>query len=293
MTGYRSPFREPPKVELGPLSVGLRQAATRAMNRLPSGGRIVRQGSARRVTHTQGALGCTGLVLAAGAAFVAVTTGWLPRSHLEVAVVLATVIAAGACLAVVLQALDRARPLPTCEAEPVGHAARRVARRLARLATCADADAARFGVRRIHALQRALSAAADPTLLPWIPDDVRGRGELLLARAIVAHARPGWTRDAAVRAEVRSLLVRARKHLDEPSAAEADLLALDGAPEPPEEARTTRGKGPLRRRFPQHVTSAPRVGADVNAGAAEDETLGEETAPRTRRRRERRLDVVP
>ncbi|MRG97599.1 hypothetical protein [Polyangium spumosum] len=298
MTGFRpagapqSPFREPPKLELGPLSVGLHQAASRVMKRLPSGGRIVRQAPARRAAHTQGALGCTGLVLAASAAFIAVTTGWLPRSHLEVAIVVATVIAAGACLAAVLRALDRARPLPTCEGEPVGHAARLVAQRLARLSTCATEDAARFGPRRINALRRALAAAAEPALATWIPDDVRGRAELLLARAIVAQARPGWTRDAALRAEVRSLLVRATKHLDEPSVAEADLVALDAAPLPPkDEATGARGREPLRRRSRQRFASEPR--GVVDEGAAEEEAQHEENHARARRLRERRADVIP
>ena len=299
MTGFRragapqSPFREPPKLELGPLSVGLHQAASRAMKRLPSGGRIVRQGPTRRVAHTQGALGCTGLVLAASVAFIAVTTGWLPGSHLEVAMMIVTVIATGACLAAVLQALDQARPLPTCEAEPVGHAARLVAQRLARLSTCAAEDAARFGPRRINALRRALAAAADPTLLSWIPDDVRGRAELLLARAIVAQARPGWTRDAAVRAEVRSLLVRATEHLDEPGDAEADLVKLDAAPLPPSDvAPAARGREPLRRRFRARFATSETHGA-LDEHAAEEEAQHEEMPPRARRRRERRADVIP
>ncbi|MDC0741218.1 hypothetical protein [Polyangium mundeleinium] len=298
MTGVRragtpqSPFREPPKLELGPLSVGLHQAASRAMKRLPSGGRIVRQGPTRRIAHTQGALGCTGLVLAASAAFIAITTGWLPQSHAEVAIVMVTVIVAGACLAAVLLALDRARPLPTCEAEPVGHAARLVAQRLARLATCAAEDTARFGPRRINALRRALSAAADPALATWIPDDVRGRAELLLARAIVAHARPGWTRDAAVRAEVRGLLVRAATHLDEPAVAAADLVRLDAAPLPPADAVAgAHGREPLRKRFRQRFASEPGSAADE--AAAEEEAQHEEMRPRARRRRERRANVIP
>ncbi|HVK64463.1 MAG TPA: hypothetical protein VM694_08315 [Polyangium sp.] len=298
MTGVRragtpqSPFREPPKLEFGPLSVGLHQAASRAMKRLPSGGRLVRQGPTRRIAHTQGALGCTGLVLAASAAFIAITTGWLPQSHAEVAMVMVTVIVAGACLATVLLALDRARPLPTCEAEPVGHAARLVAQRLARLATCAAEDAARFGPRRINALRRALSAAADPALATWIPDDVRGRAELLLARAIVAHARPGWTRDAAVRAEVRGLLVRAATHLDEPAVAAADLVRLDAAPLPPTDAvASAQGREPLRKRIRQRLASEPGAAADETA--AEEEAQREEMLPRARRRRERRADVIP
>ncbi|MDI1436263.1 hypothetical protein [Polyangium sorediatum] len=298
MTGVRragtpqSPFREPPKLELGPLSVGLHQAASRAMKRLPSGGRLVRQGPTRRIAHTQGALGCTGLVLAASAAFIAITTGWLPQSHAEVAMVMVTVIVAGACLAAVLLALDRARPLPTCEAEPVGHAARLVAQRLARLATCATEDAARFGPRRIDALRRALAAAADPALATWIPDDVRGRAELLLARAIVAHARPGWTRDAAVRAEVRGLLVRATTHLDEPAVAAADLVRLDAAPLPPADAAAgAQDREPLRSGSRQRFASEP--GAAADEAAAEEEAQHEEMQPRARRRRERRADVIP
>ncbi|MDI1478621.1 hypothetical protein [Polyangium sp. y55x31] len=294
MTGVRragapqSPFREPPKLELGPLSVGLHQAASRAMKHLPSGGRLVQRGPTRRIAHTQGALGCTGLVLAASAGFIALSTGWVPRSHAEVAMVMATVVVAGACLAAVLLALDRARPLPTCEAEPVRHAARLVAQRLSRLATCATDDAARFGPRRINALRRALSAAADPALATWIPDDVRGRAELLLARAIVAQARPGWTRDAAVRVEVRRLLVRAAEHLDEPAVAEADLARLDAAPLPPaEEAPGARGRRRLRQRF----ASEPRAAADEHA--AEEEAQSEEMRSRARRRRERRADVIP
>jgi len=268
------PFREPPKVELGALSVGLGHAARRAMRGIPSGGRLVSQRPSPKRPHALGALGCTGLVLAATVAFVAITTGWLPKTNAGVALVMATVIVAGACLAAVMLALDRALPTTTREGQAVGHAARLVSRRLARLARCADEDAARFGTRRMNALRRAISAASDPAIVTWIPDDVRGRAELLLARAIVARATPAWTRDEAVRAEVRGLLLRAIEHLDVPSPAEADLAALEASP------------GPSR------VASRGAWTAEAYDAESEAEALAEAAEPRSSQRQERRLDVI-
>jgi hypothetical protein len=100
--------------------------------------------------------------------------------------------------------------------------ARPVLRRLIRLAALLR----RGRLARDHegALRRALAAAGEPDLAPWIPADVRGRAQLLLARAVAA-AQP--TLPAQARREVRSLLTAAASHLDDAAPAVADLAAVD------------------------------------------------------------------
>jgi hypothetical protein len=275
-----TPFREPPKVELGPLSVGLGRATARVLAaRLPSGGRLVKQGAVLRDPHERGALGCIGFVMAAIAAFVALTTGWLPRTHMDIALVAAVVIVAGASLAAVITALDRVRAPVTYEGEVVGRAARRIVRRIARIAALAENDGAHLGPRHVAALRRALSAAADPALSSWIPEDVRGRTELLLARAIAREAGTHFPRDAAVAAEVRSLLVRAADHLEDPRGARLDVAALDASP-----VKARASQKP--RRF------APLPLAAEDEDAAEREGFGEEEAALRRQTKAPRLGVI-
>jgi hypothetical protein len=222
-----SPFREPPGAELGPLAVGLTRAARRALiGVLPSGGRVLAPAQ-RGGAHMTGALGSLGVVLVAGCALIARAGGWAPRTLGGTAAVLALVIAGGLSLAAVLRALDAPRERLTLRGDLVGRAARRALRRAARLGAHAERAPERFGARRVAALHKTLEMLADPAVCGWIPDDVRGRTELLLARALAAGAGARWSRDDRLRAEVRALLAAAAGHLAEPAPAEADLQVLD------------------------------------------------------------------
>jgi len=276
-----TPFREPPKVSLGPLSVGLRRRLSRVMARLPSGGRILEEGAPRKAPHTRGAIGCTGFTLAVAAAFVALTTGWLPRTHAGVFLVIAVVIGAGACLAAVISTLDRARTLPTREGQAVGRAAKRVMKRIARLAARAADERSSFGPRHITSLRRALAAASDPSLASWIDEDVRGRVELLLARALAKEAGARLPRDAVMVADVRAMLVRASEHLEDPSAALVDLAALDASL-----WRTSR----RRIKAPSSLDLSPAIMLEDEARLVEEALAEDDLALRPEARR---LGVIP
>lgn len=271
--GTVSPFREPPGIELGPLEVGLGRAARRAMAGLiPSGGRLIAPDGYARIlhgeggpwrgrSHAAGALGSLGLVLVAGCAFVAATGGWELRGAGATAATVALVIAGGLSLAAVLHAIDAPRERLTVRGAVVGRAARRALRRALRLARHAARAPERFGPRRVTALRRTLAMLADPLIADWIPADVRGRAELLLARAIAASVGARWARDAGVRAEVRGLLLAAADHLSEPTPARLDLLVLA---EHTEAASTSRA--PRRPREPPAAqrrfrTQAPHAAA--------------------------------
>jgi hypothetical protein len=230
-------------------------------------------------------------VLAAAAAFVAGTTGWLPRTGVDASLLVAFVLLAGTCLATVMTAFDRGARQPTRPGEAVGRAARRVVERLSRIAAQAEAEPERFGARRVAALRRALVTASDPDLLPWIPADVRGRAELLLARAIAAQAGPRWASDPVAHAEVASLLARAAANLEDPRAAEADRRALAAAPAAPRARPRARDRVRLRIRPATRIAAglSLREAPDENQAALEAEALAEaERAPQGRR-----LTVIP
>lgn len=281
--GGVSPFREPPGVELGPLDVGLGRAARRAMvGLIPSGGRLIapdgysrliqgERGSWRGRSHAAGALGSLGLLLVAACAFVAATGGWELRGVGATAATVALVIAGGLSLAAVLRALDAPRERLTVRGAVVGTAARRALRRALRLAHHAARAPERFGPRRVTALRRTLSMLADPLIADWIPADVRGRAELLLARAIAASAGARWTRDASVRSEVRALLLAAADHLIEPTPARLDLLMLA---ERTEAAPTSRE--PRRQ---QHEPAAARIRRGMPSLHAPPGAVAEDAAP--------------
>ncbi|MCC6554397.1 MAG: hypothetical protein IT372_15575 [Polyangiaceae bacterium] len=222
-----SPFREPPEVELGPLEVGLQRAARRAMmGTIPSGGRLVAL-RPRAATHAAGALGSMGLFLVLALGLAASAVGWSPLSAAGTASVVALVIAGGLALAVVLRALDGPRDRRTFRGDVVGRAARRALRRTLRLAAHAVRSPERFGARRVAALRRTLGMLSDPLIAAWIPADVIGRTELLLARAAAASGGARWSRDERLLAEVRALLRAAVDHLAEPEPARSDLRALE------------------------------------------------------------------
>lgn len=239
-------FREPPRVELGPLELGLVGCVRHAVARLPRGGRVRGRRPPSWAPCTIGALGSGGLCASAAAAFVTSTSGWQPEAGTARALVLALVIFAGLSLALLLRALDqpprreraglsaRTTVLP---AEVVGRAARRTLGRIARLATQAERHPHQFGPRRVAALRRAIAAVRDPDVSPWIPTDLLGRAELLLARAVALQAGQRWVRDPQRRADVGDLLRRAARHLDDPRSADADLDAMGEA----------RERGPRRR----------------------------------------------
>jgi len=235
-----SPFREAPEVELGPLEVGLEVAVTRATARLPSGGRLVAGPPVPSAARRSGALGSAGLLLVGATALVAWSTGWQPGSIAELAASVPVVVFGGLSLAAVFSAVDRLghrggsrSPQSSTGAlvvrgELVSRRARAVLRRLARIE--AQARRGRADPSRAAALRRALAAAAAADIVPWIPADVRGRAELLLAREIAATGGCSWRARTAARGEVRALLAAAAEHLDDGAPARADLAALGDTP---------------------------------------------------------------
>lgn len=247
-----SPFREPPEVTLGPLDVGLGRAARRAMiGMIPSGGRLV--APQRRAPHAfpgwgdsaftgalVGALGSLGLLLVIAVAFVARAAGMTPGSAFGTLFFVALVLAGGYSLAVVLRAIDEPRARLALPGEVVGRAARRALRRVMRLSGHAARSPERVSPRRVAALRRTLDMLTDPLVADWIPADVRGRTELLLARAMAASGGARWARDARLLIEVRSLLAAAAAHLSEPGPARSDLLTLDEIGGPGERRDTLR-----------------------------------------------------
>jgi hypothetical protein len=250
-----SPFREPPSVQLGPLRVGLGRAAQRAMKGvIPSGGRLLApephergvHGDTPRKgrSHTAGALGSLGLLLVGAGAFVAATSGWRPQSGGCIAITMALVIAGGLSLAAVLRAIDAPCERRTLRGDLVGKAARRALQRAQRLARDAARSPERFGQQHIRALRRTLDRLADPLIVDWIPADVRGRAELLLARAIAASVGTRWIREPRLRTEICSILLDAESHLDEPTPARSDLLKIVGHESAATRAQRSR-RGPV------------------------------------------------
>jgi hypothetical protein len=225
-----SPFRDAPPVELGPLDVGLSAAASRAVTALPTGGRLIVPRRPRFAAYLAGALGSTGLFGVLLWAVAAWSSRWSPRALSDIGLCIAAVIVGGGSLAAVMHALDQnARPL-TRSGEAVRRGARSVLDRLAVLADRAERSPSDFTERHAAGLRRALASAEAPDLAPWIPDDVRGRAELLQARAAALHGGPAWSANDARRERVRALLVSAAQRLTDPRPARRDLAALDGAP---------------------------------------------------------------
>jgi hypothetical protein len=258
---------------------------------IPSGGRLIAPdvygegGSWRGRSHAAGALGSLGLLLVSACAFVAVTGGWELRGLRATAVTVALVIAGGISLAAVLHAIDAPRERLTVRGAVVGRAARRALRRARHLAHHAERAPERFGPRRVTALRRTLSMLEDPLIADWIPADVRGRAELLLARAIAASAGARWAREASLRTEVRALLLAAADHLIEPTPARLDLLALTEHTEPTPTQREPRRplhgtaaaqlrrKAPARHVPPDAVAEDAAMVVDVDATEASGEAL--------------------
>lgn len=254
-----SPFRDAPPIELGPLEVGLIEAAVRAASRLPRGGRLVAMRAERGAAHTMGALGSVGVLTTGAVVFVIASTGWRPTSNAGLLLCVLTIAAGGLSLATVLRAFDRHAVQPTRRGAEVGRAARAVLDRMARVA-----DEARRGpalAEHVAALRGAIARAEDPELVPWIPRDVRGRAELLLARVVAATTGPAWSSYEAPRREVRALLVAATWHLDDATPAQADLAAM--AP-----ATGDRLPAPTQVRFLPEWAEA-----EAEAAAAEAEAL--------------------
>lgn len=222
-----SPFRDAPTVELGPLDVELERAASRAMVALPRGGRVVSSRGPRIEAHVAGALGSLGLCAVAVTALIAYGAHFRLASLADLALCLALLGMGGLSLAVIFRATDRSSAQRTRSGAAVGGDARRVLRRIVRLAGGAERRPTEIHHRRALALRRALRDAAEPDLARWIPDDVLGRGELLLARAEARLGGVRWADDEGRRGRVRALLDAAARHLDDPAPAEADLAALD------------------------------------------------------------------
>ncbi len=224
-----SPFRDVPQIELGSLDVGLDAAAQKAMLGLPRGGRLLTMESRPGAAHATGALGSVGVFAFGILTFVGWTTGWSPHGLVDLGLGFIALIFGGMSLAAVLRASDRDGARLTRPGKVVSRSAGRLLQRLAKLAWQAARSPERFGPRRIGALERTLAAVVDPELERWIPTDVRGRAELLLARAGAAAGGPSWADDPAMRKRTCALLESAAGHLLDPAPAEADLAALDRA----------------------------------------------------------------
>jgi hypothetical protein len=240
------PFRDPPRVELGPLSVGLVDAAARAMAQLPQGGRLVGRRPAAITPQAMGALGSGGMFTVLAICFVTMTSGWQPAGWSGRGLISLLVLAGGASLALLLRAMDRVTGKPVLRADVVGRNARRTVARISRLALRAEQSPYDFGARRVLALRRAIAATRDPDVAPWVGRDLLGRAELLLARALALHSGPRWIDDPARHADVCDLLRRAMDHLSDPAPAMGDLESV-----PARVARATprRRRIQLQRRF--------------------------------------------
>ncbi len=217
------------EVELGPLTVGLEEAALRAIVRLPRGGRLLSSRSAGLEAHVTGALGSAGMLAVTAAAAVAGATGWQPSATFDGA----------------LCAAARTAGALTQPGDVVGRRATSLLRRMKRIAALVRRG--RVSPGRAAALRRAIASSADPDLDAWIPRDVIGRAELLLARLVAATAGPGPF-SPSTRREVHALLEAAAIDLDDAGPAEEDLAALGRAAIP--SPRGPRVGWSSRRRFP-------------------------------------------
>jgi hypothetical protein len=224
------PFRDAPPVELGPLDVGLSTAATRAIAALPRGGRLIVPRRPRFAAHLAGTLGSTGFVGFALWAVVARSSHWSPHTISDLGLGALAIILGGSSLAAVMLGLDRNKRPLTRSGEEVRRDARGVLDRLIDLAERAERTPHDLTTPDLAKLALALASAETLERAPWIPDDVRGRAELLLARTIAALAGHAWAADDARRDRVRALLTSASAKLTVPAPARDDLAALDGAP---------------------------------------------------------------
>jgi hypothetical protein len=225
-----SPFRDAPPVELGPLDVGLSAAATRAVAALPRGGRLIVPRRPRFAAHLAGAMGSTGFVGFLLWAVVARSSHWSPHTISDLGLGALAIILGGGSLAAVMLGLDRNKRPLTRSGEEVRRDARGVLDRFIDLAERAERTPHELTTPDLAKLALVLASAETLERAPWIPDDVRGRAELLLARTIAALAGHAWAADDARRDRVRALLTSAAAKLADPAPARDDLAALDGAP---------------------------------------------------------------
>jgi hypothetical protein len=228
-----SPFRDAPPVELGPLTVGLSAAASRAIAALPTGGRLIIASRPQLAAHLAGALGSTGLVGFLIWAVIARSSRWSPHTLADLGLGALAILLGGGSLAAVMLGLDRNRRPLTRSGEEVRRDARAVLDRLVAVASRGERIPHALTKPDLASLTRALASAGTLERAPWIPDDVRGRAELLLARTIAALAGHAWADDEARRDRVRALLTSAAAKLADPAPALEDLAALDGAPRGP------------------------------------------------------------
>lgn len=226
-----SPFRDAPPVELGPLDVGLSAAAARAVAALPKGGRLIVPRRPRFAAHLAGTLGSTGLVGFAMWAAVARSSHWSPHTISDLGLGALAIILGGVSLAAVMLGLDRTTLPLTSSGEEVRRDARGVLDRFIDLAERAERTPHELTLPDVVKLAFALASAETLERSPWIPDDVRGRGELLLARSLAAFAGHAWAADDARRDDVRARLISAAAKLADPTPAHDDLAVLDGAPQ--------------------------------------------------------------
>ena len=225
-----SPFRDAPPVELGPLTVGLAAAASRAIAALPTGGRLIITSRPQLAAHLAGALGSIGLVGFLIWAVIARSSHWSPHTLADLGLGALAILLGGGSLAAVMLGLDRNRRPLTRSGEEVRRDARAVLDRLVAIANRGERTPHALTKPDLASLTRALASAATLERAPWIPDDVRGRAELLLARSIAALAGHAWADDDARRDRVRALLTSAAAKLADPAPALDDLAAIDGAP---------------------------------------------------------------
>jgi hypothetical protein len=225
-----SPFRDAPPVELGPLDVGLAAAARRAIAALPKGGRLIVPHQPRFAAHLAGTAGSVGLFAVLLSAVLARSSHWSPHSVSDLGLCALAVLLGGGSLAAVMHGLDRNRSPLTSSGEDVGRHARSVLDRLIDLAERAQRTPHELTAPDIVQIALALASAATLEQAPWIPDDVRGRAQLLLARTTATLGGRAWAASDALRDHVRARLTSAATLLADPTPARRDLAALDDAP---------------------------------------------------------------
>ena len=161
-----SPFRDAPEIELGPLDVGLDAAATRAMARVPRGGRVIARRAEGGPPHIVGAIGSAGVLSVVALALGAWSASFRPSSLLDLVLCAGAVLVGGLSLAMVWSALDHRGRARSRRGDVVGAEAREVLRRLTHLG--AVMKRGRVSAALTESLRRALSAADEDAVAAWV-----------------------------------------------------------------------------------------------------------------------------
>jgi hypothetical protein len=215
-------------VVLGGLDVDVESAAERALRSVPSRGRVRAAIPARLPRHMRFAVASFGGLISIVAFGLRAAGAWERGTASDSAILFGAIGLAGASLAVFLRASD-SEPHDSCSSREMQQRVAtqvetmvRIVKRLRRAPETVKSSEA-------MALRAALSLASKPGPNRFLPLDLCGRVELVLARALAARKGLMWSADRRLRIEVRGLLVDAAAHLADPSPANADLAAIDDA----------------------------------------------------------------